>query len=69
MSEFLWLFVLIASLQPVVTQKILEAARLRIIKRLERARNSRVIALVHRQETMSFLGFPVVRYISPRILD
>jgi ClpP class serine protease len=63
MSDLLWLFFLIASLQPIVTQKILEVARLRIMRRLERARNSRVIALVHRQETMSFLGFPVMRYI------
>jgi ClpP class serine protease len=63
MGNILWLFFLIASLQPIITQKILEAARLRMIRRLERARKSRVIALVHRQETMSFLGFPVMRYI------
>jgi ClpP class serine protease len=37
--------------------------RLRKIAQLEQKRNSRVIALVHRQETMRFLGFPVVRYI------
>ena len=29
----------------------------------QRRRGSRVIALIHRQETMSFLGFPIYRYI------
>ena len=43
--------------------EILEASRLRVLKRLEQGRRSRVIALVHRQETMSLLGFPIMRYI------
>jgi ClpP class serine protease len=37
--------------------------RVRKIARLERRRSSRVILLVHRQETMRFLGFPIARYI------
>ena len=37
--------------------------RMRKIAQLERDRHSRVILLVHRQETMKFLGFPVMRYI------
>jgi ClpP class serine protease len=62
-GEILWLFFMLSALQPVVRQKMLEAARLRLLSRMERARKSRVIALVHRQETMSFLGFPLMRYI------
>jgi ClpP class serine protease len=42
---------------------MLEAMRVRKISQLERERKSRVILLVHRQETMRFLGFPVARYI------
>jgi ClpP class serine protease len=42
---------------------MLEAMRMRKIAQLERQRNSRVILLVHRQETMRLLGFPVMRYI------
>jgi ClpP class serine protease len=42
---------------------MLEAARRRLIANIERKRGSRVILLAHRQETMSFPGFPVVRYI------
>jgi ClpP class serine protease len=44
-------------------QRLLEAARQRKIARFERKRGSRVIVMVHRQETMRWLGFPVVRYI------
>jgi ClpP class serine protease len=32
-------------------------------RKLEEQRGSRVIGLIHRQETMSILGFPVARYI------
>jgi len=60
----LWIFFIISSLQPVVRQKILDMERLRMLERLERLRGSRVIALIHRQETLSLLGFPLVRYIN-----
>jgi ClpP class serine protease len=62
-GEILWLFFMLSALQPVVRQKMLEAARLRLVSRMERVRKSRMIALVHRQETMSFLGFPLMKYI------
>lgn len=52
-----------AALQPILRQKMLEAARQRAIQRIENKRNSRVILLVHRQETMSLLGFPVMKFI------
>jgi len=35
----------------------------RTLHKLEEKRNSRVIALIHRQETLRFLGFPLARYI------
>src|SRR3979411_2932314 len=57
------LFFMLSALQPVITQRLLEASRKRLITLIERERKSRVILLVHRQETMSFLGFPVFRYI------
>jgi ClpP class serine protease len=43
---------------------MLEMARRRMFEELERSRKSRVIVLIHRQETMSLLGFPLVRYIN-----
>jgi ClpP class serine protease len=63
MGEILWLFFMLSALQPVIRQKMLEASRLRLLSRMERARKSRLIALVHRQETMSLLGFPLMKYI------
>jgi ClpP class serine protease len=61
--DLFWLFFILSALQPVLKQRMLEAMRMRKIGLLERRRNSRVILLVHRQETMRLLGFPVVRYI------
>ena len=61
--DLLWMFFIIASIQPVLRQKMLEAARTRLLHQLEQKRRSRVIALIHRQETMSLLGFPIFRYI------
>jgi len=62
--NLLWIFFIISSLQPVIRQKMLEMARRRMFEELERSRKSRVIVLIHRQETMSLLGFPLVRYIN-----
>ncbi len=59
-----WLFFIISSLQPVIRQRMLDAMRMRLLERFEKNRNSRVIALIHRQETLSLLGFPLVRYIN-----
>jgi ClpP class serine protease len=61
--SLLWIFFIISSLQPIIRQKMLEAARWRLLAQLEHQRKSRVIALIHRQETLSLLGFPLVRYI------
>jgi ClpP class serine protease len=63
MLDILWMFFIISTLQPVITQRYLEASRQRLIAKIERKRGSRVILLVHREETMSLLGFPVFRYI------
>jgi ClpP class serine protease len=41
----------------------LAAARLDVLHRLEEARQSRAIALIHRQESISLLGIPIARYI------
>src|SRR6195256_6369511 len=62
-GDLFWLFFIFSAIQPMLQQKMLEAMRLRKISQIESQRNSRVILLVHRQETMRFLGFPVSRYI------
>ena len=62
-GQLIWLFFMFSAIQPVLKQRLLEASRQRLIAQVERRRRSRLILLVHRQETMSFLGFPVMRYI------
>src|ERR1700736_2215314 len=62
-GDIFWVFLMISMLQPWLKQRMLEASRIRLMHRIEKDRGSRVILLVHRQETMSFLGFPVYRYI------
>ena len=62
-GDIIWMFFVFSALQPVLKQRFLDASRQRLIATIERQRHSRVILLVHRQETMSFLGFPVYRYI------
>src|SRR5246127_4203928 len=61
--DIFWIFFMLSALQPVLRQRMLDAMRMRKIAQLERARNSRVLLLVPRQETMRPLGFPIPRYI------
>jgi ClpP class serine protease len=63
LTELFWIFIMLSALQPIFRRKVLDWNRLRALTKLERRRGSRVIALVHRQETMALLGFPLVRYI------
>lgn len=62
--SLLWLFIILSSLQPMLQQRILMMQRINKMRELERKRNSRVIAMIHRQEALSFLGFPLARYIN-----
>jgi ClpP class serine protease len=61
--EFFWLFILLIALQPLIRQKIMEFGRKRLLVKMEQKRSSRMILLVHRQETMALLGFPIFRFI------
>lgn len=61
--ELLWLIFLFLTLQPLMRQRYLMLMRRYKIAQLQGRRQSRVITLVHRQETMRFFGFPLMRYI------
>jgi ClpP class serine protease len=61
--DLIWLFFVLSSLQPVVRRWWLQTMRINAFRGLEKRRGSRVIGLIHRQESMSFLGFPIARYI------
>ncbi len=62
-SDLFWLFLIIIALQPMLKLKAMEFSRRRILAKMEQKRSSRMILLVHRQETMALLGFPIFRYI------
>ncbi len=62
-ADLLWFFFMFSALQPSSGRRCWRPADYRVLNRFEQTRKSRAIALVHRQETMSFLGFPLMRYI------
>jgi len=62
-GDIIWFFLLLSAVQPIIARRMLDAARVRLLQKIERKFNVRVITLIHRQETMSLLGFPLMRYI------
>jgi Serine dehydrogenase proteinase len=61
--NLLWLFFILASLQPAFTRQVLLAQRRYALSAISRKRKTTVITLINRQESLSLLGFPIVRYI------
>src|SRR4051812_13718759 len=61
--NLIWIFFILSSLQPVVQRQALAIARRRMLASISSKREATVITLIHRQETMSFLGFPIMRHI------
>jgi ClpP class serine protease len=61
--NLLWVVLLIASVIPVIRKRMIESMRVRQFRELEEKRGSRVIALIHHEESMSVLGFRMARYI------
>lgn len=61
--NWIWVIFLVLSIIPVVQRSMINARRLQLFRAIEQKRKSRVIALIHRQESMSILGIPVARYI------
>ncbi len=62
-SDLFWAFFVFSAVQPWLKQRALESSWQRFMASIEKRRGSRVILLIHRQETMRFLGFPLMRYI------
>jgi ClpP class serine protease len=62
--DLVWLFFLISAISPLFKQRLLEVQRLKLLRTIEMKRQSRVIALIHRQETLNLFGLPIFRYIS-----
>lgn len=62
--SILWLLILLQAFVPLLQKQLLTTRRRMAIRAIEIKRKSRVITMIHRQETMSLLGFPIARYIS-----
>ncbi len=62
-TDILWILFLFSFFIPLVQKRMLLMRRQMAMKEIEGKRNSRVISMIHRQETMSFLGIPIARYI------
>ncbi|OUL30634.1 hypothetical protein BV372_21170 [Nostoc sp. T09] len=63
-GDLFWIFLLLSSLQPIWQKRQIEYRRVGALQEFERGRNSRVILLIHRQESISLLGIPLSRYIT-----
>ena len=59
-----WLLFLYAMLEPLLSMKRLEAARMAVIKRMEEKYGWRVITMIHREERVTFFGIPIQRFIT-----
>ena len=63
-GDIFWIFLLLSSLQPLWQKRQMEFRRLRSLQEFQQQRKSRVILLIHRQESISLLGIPISRYIT-----
>jgi ClpP class serine protease len=61
--DAIWLFFILSSLSPVVQRQLLAMTRRRMLGRIASKRDATVITLIHRQETLSLLGIPLMRHI------
>lgn len=62
--NIIWILFIVFTLLPLFKQRNVTQARIKKIKEIELIRKSRVIAMIHRQESISLLGLPISRYIN-----
>lgn len=62
--DIFWIILVLASFQPMWQRRRLESQRVQTLREFEQGRNSRVILLIHRQESINLLGIPLSRYIT-----
>jgi len=63
LADLLFIFLIVLALTPIAQLKVLDWRRARMMAAIQRARGTRVISLIHRQEVMALLGIPIFRYI------
>jgi ClpP class serine protease len=63
LSNIWFLLFIFLFLVPMIQRYYLQQARKSVLGKLGKTRGTQVITLIHRQETISFLGIPLARYI------
>ncbi len=58
-----FILVIVLLILPAIGKRSLLSARIRAIQALEKKNGSRVIVLIHRQETVGMMGYPLYKYI------
>ncbi|WP_448379121.1 SDH family Clp fold serine proteinase [Fervidobacterium sp.] len=61
--QIFWMVLIFSSFAPLFKNFSLHSAREAIIRQIEQKRKSRVITLIHRQESFSFFGFGIRKFI------
>lgn len=59
-----WIFLFYLLMGPQIHYRQLQVARTKLLEKLARKRNSTVITMIHRQESIGFFGIPVYKFIS-----
>lgn len=62
--DIFWIVLLIMSLWPFFKHRSIENRRLKAIKEIENKRKSRVITMIHRQESLNIAGLTLSRFIN-----
>jgi ClpP class serine protease len=63
MNNLWFIIFILLFLVPMMQRYYLQMARKAVLGKLGKRRGTQVITLIHRQETISFLGIPLARYI------
>jgi len=58
-----WVLLIFYSLWPLFQQRQVFSQRVGMLRRIEQNRGTRVIAMIHRQESVAILGIPLASYI------
>ncbi|MGC9772663.1 serine protease, ClpP class [Fervidobacterium changbaicum] len=61
--QIFWMVLIFSSFAPLFRNFSLHSSREAIIRQIEQKRKSRVITLIHRQESLSFFGFGIRKFI------
>ena len=63
LGSIVWLLLLVLLVVPVLSHRVLDMRRSHALADLQKKRGTRVIAMIHRQETVGVLGVPLYRFI------